>query len=331
MREAMASAVVGDDVWGEDPTITALEEEVAATLGKDAAVFCPSGTMANQVAIHVHCRPGDELICEQRSHVFVYEGGAIARLSGTQARTVPSEDGFPSPAQVEAAIRADDPHYPRSKLLVLENTHNMAGGRVADAGRVAALAAAARRNGLAVHVDGARLMNAAVALGVSAADLVASADTTTLCLSKGLGAPVGSLLAGPSDFVYEARRARKAFGGGMRQAGVLAAAGRLAVQRGPTWLADDHRRARLLAEGLAELPWATVDVGATDSNIVMCHVRRELAAGVLEHLKAHGVLAAMAGPERVRFVLHRDIDDEMVQRCLDACRGVPKPSTESIQ
>ena len=143
MREAMASAVVGDDVWGEDPTITALEEEVAATLGKDAAVFCPSGTMANQVAIHVHCRPGDELICEQRSHVFVYEGGAIARLSGTQARTVPSEDGFPSPAQVEAAIRADDPHYPRSKLLVLENTHNMAGGRVADAGRVAALAAAA--------------------------------------------------------------------------------------------------------------------------------------------------------------------------------------------
>jgi len=330
MRAAMADAEVGDDVWGEDPTITALEEEAAALLGKPAGLFLPSGTMANQVAIHVHCRPGDELICEERSHVFFYEGGAIARLSGTQARTLPSADGFLAPKQVEAVVRdVDDAHYPRSRLLVIENTHNMAGGRVASADRVDDLAQVARRHGIAVHVDGARLMNAAVALGVSARDLVAPADTSTLCLSKGLGAPVGSLLVGSVDFVREARRARKAFGGGMRQAGVLAAAGRIALQRGPGWLAEDHRRARELAEGLAQLPWAQVDVGATETNIVMAHVHSDVAMRTLEYLRSKGVMAAMAGPNRIRFVLHRDLDDEMVQRCLDVCRGAPNHVTES--
>lgn len=322
MRAAMAAAEVGDDVWGEDPTITALEEHVAELLGKPAALFLPSGTMANQVAIHVHCRPGDELICEERSHVFYYEGGAIARLSGTQVRTLQAPGGFPEVAQVEAAVRVDDPHFPRSRLLVLENTHNMAGGRVADAARIEALAAAARRNGMLVHIDGARLMNAAVALGVPAAVLVAPADTTTLCLSKGLGAPVGSLLAGPEDFIRESRRARKAFGGGMRQAGVLAAAGRIAVDRGPEWLADDHARARRLAEGLAELPWAGCDVAATDSNIVMVDTPAGVADRVLDELERHQVRAAKAAPDRIRFVLHRDLDDEMVQRCLDVCRGM---------
>ncbi|MEC7724544.1 MAG: aminotransferase class I/II-fold pyridoxal phosphate-dependent enzyme, partial [Planctomycetota bacterium] len=172
MRAAMASAPVGDDVWGEDPTIAALEARAAALLGKPAAVFCPSGTMANQIAIHVHCRPGDELICESRSHVFMYEGGAIARFSGTQARTLPSSDGFLEPAQVSAAVRdVDDAHYPRSRLLVVENSHNMAGGRVVGVERLGRLASVARTHGLAVHVDGARLLNAAVALGVSAAEL----------------------------------------------------------------------------------------------------------------------------------------------------------------
>ena len=331
MRAAMASAEVGDDVWGEDPTVTALEEQVAQLLGKEAAVFTPSGTMANQVAIHVHCRPGDELVCEARSHVFFYEGGAIARLSGTQVRTVASADGFPAPGQVADVVRPDDPHYPRSRLLVVENTHNMAGGRVADAARVAALAAAAREHGMAVHCDGARLMNAAVALGVPVKELVAPVDTTTLCLSKGLGAPVGSLLAGPAGFVHEARRARKAFGGGMRQAGVLAAAGQLAVSHGPEWLREDHRRARALAQGLAELSWLRVDVDATESNIVMAHVAPELAATALRHLEQRGVRAAMAGPDRIRFVLHRDLDDEDVQRCLDACSEFPNPRTQSIQ
>lgn len=331
MRRAMAEAEVGDDVWGEDPTVRALEEHVAELLGKEAAAFVPSGTMANQLAIHVHCRPGDELICEERSHVFFYEGGAIARLSGTQVRTLTAPDGFPEPDQVRAVVRADDPHYPRSRLLVIENTHNMAGGRVADAARVAALAAAARAAGMRVHVDGARLMNASVALGCSPRELVAAADTTTLCLSKGLGAPVGSLLAGPADFLQEARRARKAFGGGMRQAGILAAAGLLALAEGPANLAVDHARARALATGMAELAWPTVgeataqaksgvDVAATESNIVMLQVPPGSVAPLLATLERHAVRASEVGAGRIRFVLHRDLDEDGVTRCLAACR-----------
>lgn len=333
MRAAMAAAVVGDDVWGEDPTVRQLEDEGAALLGKRAALFLPSGTMANQVAIHVHCRPGDELVCEERCHVFFHEGGGIARLSGTQARTLVAADGFPTPAQVEGAVRADDPHYPRSRLLVVENTHNQAGGRVAAPARVAALAAAARHHGMLVHCDGARLLNAAVALGCSAADLVAPLASTTLCLSKGLGAPVGSLLAGEVAFVKEARRARKAFGGGMRQAGVLAAAGLIALREGPALLALDHRRAKRLATGLAELPWARIDVDAVETNIVMLDVVDVDPAAVLAHLQTHDVLAAKAGPQRIRFVLHRDVDDDGVARCLAACRSfatstpIPIPTT----
>ena len=332
MRAAMAKAEVGDDVWGEDPTVQALEQEGAALLGKEAALLLPSGTMANQVAISGHCRSGDELICEERSHVYYYEGGGIARWSGTQVRTLVAADGFPAPAQVEAAVRADDPHFPRSALLVIENTHNMAGGRIAEPGRVAALAAAARRHGLQVHCDGARLMNAAIALGCTAAELVAPCDTTTLCLSKGLGAPVGSLLAGSRDFVRVARRTRKAFGGGMRQAGVLAAAGLLALRDGPSLLALDHARARRLAEGLSALPWAVVDVAATATNIVMCDLATGDPQALVEHLRRHGVLAAKAGPRRLRFVLHRDLDDEAVVRCLQACRGfVPAAAIRSPQ
>jgi len=332
MRAAMAAAEVGDDVWGEDPTVRALEEEGAALLGKEAAVFVPSGTMANQIAIHLHCRPGDELLCEERSHVYVNEAGGIARWSGTQVKPLPAVDGFPTPEQVTAAIRADDVHYPRSRLLVLENTHNSAGGRVASPARIAALAAAARRNGLAAHCDGARLANAAVALRCRMADLVQPLDSTTLCLSKGLGAPVGSLLAGAIPFVKEARRARKAFGGGMRQAGVLAAAGRIALHEGPALLGADHERARRLARGLAELPWARVDVTGVETNIVMCDLVGADPAPLLRHLAAHDVLAATSGPRRVRFVLHRDVDDAAVSRCLDACRAfhaVPAPTTSS--
>jgi threonine aldolase len=320
MRQAMAAAVVGDDVWGEDPTVRELEAEGAALLGKPAALFLPSGTMANQVAIHGHCRPGDELICEERSHVYVYEGGGIARWSGTQVRALVAADGLPTPAQIEAAVRSDDPHYPRSTLLVIENTHNMAGGRLLPPDRIAAAAASAKRLGLRVHCDGARLMNAAVALQVLPSSLVADCDTTTLCLSKGLGAPVGSLLAGSEAFVHEARRTRKAFGGGMRQAGVLAAAGLLALRDGPSLLPADHRRAKQLAEGLALLTWARVDLAATETNIVMCDVVVGDPAALLAHLKLHGVLAAKSAPRRLRFVLHRDIDDAGVQRCLLACR-----------
>ncbi len=321
MRRAMAEAVVGDDVWGEDPTVRELEEAGAEVLGKEAALYLPSGTMANQVAIHVHCRSGDELICEERSHVFYYEGGAIAGLSGTQVRTLAAADGFPTPAQVDNAVRADDPHFPRSRLLVVENSHNMAGGRIAGAERIGALAAVARRHRMVVHCDGARLMNAAVALGVAAAELVAPVDSTTLCLSKGLGAPVGSLLAGSAAFVAEARRARKAFGGAMRQAGVIAAAGLIALREGPGQLAADHARARDLAQGLVGLPWCKVSASATQTNIVMADVPTADPKALLAHLREHQVLAARAGPRRIRFVLHRDVDDAGVQRCLSACRS----------
>lgn len=322
MRAAMAAAVVGDDVWGEDPTVQELERLGAQQLGKPAALFLPSGTMANQVAIHVHCRPGDELLCEERSHVFYYEGGAVARLSGTQVRTLVAADGFPTPEQVLAAIRPDDPHFPRSRLLVLENSHNMAGGRIASPERIRDLAAAAHGRGLLVHVDGARLANAAVALGCAMADLEAAVDTTTLCLSKGLGAPVGSLLAGSQEFVAAARRARKAFGGGMRQAGVLAAAALLALMEGPALLAADHLRAQQLAAGIASLPWARVELGAVATNLVMVDLKGIAPATVLQHLAAHQVLAAAVGSSRLRFVLHRDVDDSHVERCLAALRSV---------
>ncbi|MGE3173187.1 MAG: low specificity L-threonine aldolase [Planctomycetota bacterium] len=320
MRAAMASAVVGDDVWGEDPTVRELELSGARVLGKEQALLLPSGTMANQVAIHVHCRPGDELLCEERSHVFFYEGGAIARLSGTQVRTLTNASGFPTPQQVGAAVRPDDAHFPRSRLLVLENSHNMAGGRVAAPDRLRALACVAQEHRMLVHMDGARLLNAATALGCAPSELAAPCDSVSLCLSKGLGAPVGSLLAGDAAFVAEARRARKAFGGGMRQAGVLAAAGLLALRDGPALLADDHRRARSLAAGLAALPCFAVDPAAVETNIVMVDVRD--GAGTAEDLvaafAARGVLVARTGPGRVRLVTHRDVGDDGVAACLAA-------------
>jgi threonine aldolase len=317
MRAAMAAAEVGDDVFGEDPTVRRLEEEAAALLGMERALFTPSGTMANQIAIHVHCRPGDELICEQRSHVFVYEGGSAARLSGTQVRPLPADDGFPSAADVTAAIRVDDPHFPRSRLLVLENTHNMAGGRVLAPTRQHELVAVARAAGMRVHVDGARLCNAAVALGVVPADLTRGLDSVSLCLSKGLGAPVGSVLAGDAAFVHEARRVRKAFGGGMRQAGVLAAAGLLALRDGRTRLAADHARARRIAEALATTPGCTIDKARVETNIVLVDVAFEPKV-LLDFLAGRGVRALPVARHRIRFVTHRDVTDAHVDRLLAA-------------
>jgi threonine aldolase len=335
MRAAMAAAEVGDDVWGEDPTVRRLEADAAALLGKEAALFVPSGTMANQVAVHVHCRGGDEVVCEEHSHVYWYEAGAMARLSGASVRTLPSTDGFPTPEQVTAAVRPRNDHFPRSRLLVLENTHNQAGGRVATPARMRALAATAHAAGMLLHVDGARLCNAAVALGCRAAELVADADSATLCLSKGLGAPVGSVLAGAATFVAEARRARKAFGGGMRQAGVLAAAGLLALHEGPRLLAADHRRAHALATGLAAIDGLAVDLAAVETNIVMVDVLRGTTAAFLATLQRAGVLASAVAERRVRFVTHRDVGDEGVAACLCAAAAFaescpePKPEVRS--
>ncbi|GAB4154788.1 MAG: GntG family PLP-dependent aldolase [Planctomycetota bacterium] len=316
MREAMAAAEVGDDVLGEDPTVRALEEEAAEALGKAASVFVPSGTMANQIAVHVHCRPGDELICERRSHVYRYEAGSAARLSGVQALPLDAEDGFVSVRDLEAALNPDDAHYPRSRLLVIEDTHNMAGGRVAPPRRVRELAECARRKGLSVHLDGARLANAAVACGASMRDLAEPADSVSLCLSKGLGAPVGSVIAGSAEFAARARRARKAFGGGMRQSGILAAAGLIALREGPARLARDHELARRLARGLSEMPLLRVDLRAVETNIVMVDLDGDFVPDFLAALAAASVLASPVGPRRVRFVTHRDVGDADVDACL---------------
>ena len=321
MRAAMAAADVGDDVFGEDPTVRTLEAEAAALLGMEAGMFVPSGTMGNQTAIHVHCRPGDELICEDRSHVYQFEGGSMARLSGTQARLIAAVDGFPTVEQVRAAVRRVDSHYPRSRLLVLENSHNMAGGRVLSVARHAALVQEARRLGLLVHVDGARIVNAAVAAGCAVRDLTAGVDSVSLCLSKGLGAPVGSVVAGSAAFVQEARRARKAFGGGMRQAGVLAAAGLIALREGPDLLVADHARARRLAVAFAGLPGIAVDLAAVETNIVMVDLTAADASALIAFLAARGVHALAIHDRRVRFVTHRDLTDADIDLCIDAARA----------
>jgi threonine aldolase len=316
MRAAMAAAEVGDDVFGEDPTVRQLEVEAAAFLGKPAALFVPSGTMANQIAVHVHCRPGDELIGEERSHVLLYEGGGLARWSGTTARTRLRPDGFLTPADVTELVRPDDPHCPRSRLLLVENSHNVAGGRTLGAPAMAELAAAARRHGLRVHIDGARLANAAVARGCAAAELAAPADSVTLCLSKGLGAPVGSVVAGDEDFIYHARRTRKALGGGMRQAGVLAAAGLLALREGPDRLVLDHQRARRFATALAGLDGFAVEPDAVETNIVMVDLPDREPQELVDFFAADGIRAMIFGPHRLRFVFHRDLTDEHLEHCI---------------
>ena len=330
MRAAMAAAEVGDDVFGEDPTVRALEAEAAALLGMEAGMFVPSGTMGNQAAIHVHCRPGDELICEDRSHVYQFEGGSMARLSGTQARLIAAADGFPAVEQLRAAVRRVDSHYPRSRLLVLENSHNMAGGRVLSVARHMALVQEARRLGLLVHLDGARVVNAAVAAGCAVRDLTAGVDSVSLCLSKGLGAPVGSIVAGSAVFVQEARRARKAFGGGMRQAGVLAAAGLIALREGPDLLVADHARARRMAVAFASLSGIAVELAAVETNIVMVDLIATDASALIAFLAKRGVHALAIHDRRVRFVTHRDLTDADVDLCIDAVRAFvksPRPSS----
>src|SRR5215210_6085300 len=250
MRRAMAGAALGDDVFGEDPTVNRLEEYVAALLGKEAALYCPSGTMTNQIGVHVGTGRGDEVLLHEDAHIFNYEAGAPAFLSGVQVRPVPGEGGVVAPETLRAAVRPENVHFPRPKLLCLENTHKVAGGKVFPLEEFASVAAEARSLGLKVHLDGARLFNAEVATGIPAREWCEHAETVSVCSSKGLGAPVGSLLAGDEETIREARRIRKAFGGGMRQAGVIAAASLYAFEHHVERLAEDHERAKRLAAGL---------------------------------------------------------------------------------
>jgi len=321
----MAGAEVGDDVYGEDPTINRLEETAAELMGKDAAVYVPTGTMGNQIAIHLHTSPGTEVIAEAGAHVFNFEMGAMATLSGVMPRAIATADGIVSPDQIEAAIQPSAGYRTPTSLVVLENSHNLAGGRVTSPGRMRDLVAVARRHGLPVHLDGARIHNVAAALGISAAELSTGCDTVMFCLSKGLAAPVGSVLVGDADTIEEARRVRKMFGGGMRQAGIIAAAGLVALDEMLPLLGEDNRRARTLADGLAEISGIVLDPKTVETNIVFFSLAQDLPLSATElaaQLAESGVLAHALGHDSVRMVTHYQIGDDDVERTVGVVRSV---------
>lgn len=308
MRRAMAEAEVGDDVFGEDPTVRELEEYVAELLEKPAALYAPSGTMTNQISLNLGCGRGEEAILHEEAHVFNYEAGAPAMLSGVQVRPVAGERGRVSPEALRRAVRPENVHFAPARLLCLENTHNACGGLVYPVVPFAATAAEARDLGLRVHLDGARLFNAAVATGEPASAWCRHADTVSVCSSKGLGAPVGSLIAGSREDIERARHVRKAFGGGMRQAGVIAAASLYAFRNNIERLAEDHERARRLAEGLADAGYA---VEPPETNIVL--VASESPDALLRDLADRGVLATPGRSGYVRLCTHLDIDDRDIE------------------
>ncbi len=316
MRRAMYEAEVGDDVFGEDPTVNRLQEEVAALLGKEAALFVPSGVMGNQLGLKVHTQPGDEVLVERTSHIFNYESGAPGLLSGVQLHVLDGVRGILSAAQVRQAVRAGYYWEAPSRLLCLENTLNKAGGVVYPLAATQEVAAAAREHGLRLHLDGARLWNAAAATGLPEAAYAAPFDTVSVCLSKGLGAPVGSVLAGSKSLIEAAHRYRKLFGGGMRQAGILAAAGRYALEHHRPRLAEDHEKARRLAEGLAALPAFVLDPATVETNIVVFDVAEGGAMPVLEALKAEGVAMVPFGPATIRATTHLDVSLNDIDRAL---------------
>lgn len=331
MRQAMFDAPLGDDVFGDDPSVNALEAEAAELLGKERALFVPSGTMANQLALRAQTRPGDEAVVHAKSHIFNYESGGAPALSGLSLRPIDSADGTLPLDAIDGALHlSDDPHFAPTTLLCLENTVNGCGGVVLPAGYAELATGLVRAHGIRAHLDGARLMNAVVASRRSAADIAAPFDTVSLCLSKGLGAPVGSVLAGDAPTIKRAWRFRKMFGGGMRQAGVLAAAGRHALRHHVERLADDHRRARELAEALAELPGVRVDLERVQTNLVyfgldddhpLARVDEQHRSALVVALAERGVLIT-GGIHRLRAVTHLDVDDDGLARAIDAFRAV---------
>jgi threonine aldolase len=321
MREAIARAEVGDDTLGDDPSVRALEARIAALLGKEAALLFPSGAMANLAAVALHGAAGEEIIVEGTAHVFDWELGAAAALFGVQLRPVGATDGVLETAAVEAAVRPDSPWFPRTTAIFVENTHNAAGGRVMPIARMEEIRAIAARHGLAVHLDGTRLWNAAAATGSPERAWAALADTVMVTLSKGLGCPVGSLLAGPVDRIAHARRLRRRLGGDMRQAGILASAGLYALDHHRDRLAEDHHRARRLASACRALPG--IHVNEPDTNIVMLDLPPALtAAAAATALAARGILLSDFGPRRLRAVTHLDIDDAGIDAASAALRGL---------
>ncbi|MEW6420988.1 MAG: GntG family PLP-dependent aldolase [Deinococcota bacterium] len=312
MREAMAQAPVGDDVYGEDTTVNALQAEVARLTGHEAGLFMPSGTMTNQVAIALHTRRGEEIICAEGSHIYEWELGMMATFSGVVPRFVPAPLGVPDPEAIRLAVR-HSVHQSPTGLISLENTHNKAGGTVIPLDVLTAIQSVADDEGLPLHLDGARVFNAAAALDVPVSEITRHFDTVSVCLSKGLGAPVGSVLVGSATAMQQAHRYRKMMGGGMRQAGVLAAAALVALRDGPAWLKEDHRRARMLAEALLAAGF-DVNLAAVQTNMV--YVTLPDAAAQVARWATLGVLASALGPDSVRFVLHHQISDEALEEAI---------------
>jgi len=324
MRQAMMDAEVGDDVYGQDPTVRRLEERLAGEVAKECALFVPSGHMGNLVCVMAHCKAGDEVIVEETSHLYSAESGSLAAIAHVMPRIVRGRDGLLDGADVRAVLRCDDIHYPRTTLLCIENPHNAGGGAVLSLPELRDLSVAAKEHGLAVHLDGARLFNAAAALNVAAADICESADSVMVCLSKGLSAPAGSVVAGSRAFIAEARRARKLLGGGMRQVGVLAAAGLVGLDTMMDQLRADNENARLLAESLAKLPGHRVEWSRVRTNIVNANVEGlQLSSDeYVAKLAEHGILASKRPPHVVRFVTNRHVDREDIGRVIEVAKRI---------
>jgi threonine aldolase len=324
MRRAMAEAEVGDDVYGEDPTINRLEQRAAEMFGREAAIFVPSGTMANQIAIKLHTEPGQEIICEERAHIVDYEMAMMGWFSGCIPRTIAGDRGILSWEAIQQRIRPDIYYVSRTGLIALENTHNMAGGTVYPPEVANDICDRAHELGLPVHLDGARIFNASVALGKPVRELTAKFDSLMFCLSKGLGAPVGSLLLGAKDFIARARPARKALGGGMRQAGILAAAGLIALEKMPARLHEDQANARVLAEGIAKIAGVTLDMKTVQTNIVVMEIdaKRMTAAEFSRRLKEKGLLAGPISAQKLRMLTHMDVDRAACERAVEVVAAV---------
>jgi threonine aldolase len=318
----MAEAEVGDDVFGEDPTVNRLEAMAAERMGKEAALFVPSGTMGNLASILAHCGRGDEIILGDKAHTFLYEAGGVAALGGIHPRTIPNaEDGTLPLEAIEGAIRGDDVHFPHTRLICLENTHNRCGGSALSPAYTDQVGVLARRHGLSLHLDGARIFNAAAAFGVPARSLTASADSVTFCLSKALCAPVGSLICGTEEFISKARRIRKQLGGGMRQAGVLAAAGIVALDTMVDRLVEDHARAARLAAGLRRLPGIRLDPGTPQTNMVYLSLTEDaplMGDELAVRVRGRGIWIKPSAPRRFRLVTHYWVDDEGVDQAIEA-------------
>jgi threonine aldolase len=318
MRAAMAQAEVGDDVYGEDPTVNRLQETAAEVFGREAALFVPTGSMGNSIAIRLHTRQGQEVLCESRAHVLDWEMAMMAQFSGCVARTVAAPRGVLTWELIQPAIAPKIYYKAQTGMISLENSHNMAGGTVTPVPVLEEIWAGARAAGLPVHLDGARVFNAATALGVSVAELTRGFDTVMFCLSKGLGAPVGSMLVGSKELIAEARGVRKALGGGMRQVGVLAAAGLIALTEMPKRLHEDHANARLLAEAVAEVEGVAIDLETVETNIVIFTLKEGGAAAFVAALKERGVASSAIGTHQVRFVTHFDVSREDCERAARA-------------